>query len=63
MYFCSAYGCYFFVTWLPTYLVDEHGLTVEQSGRYSAVPLLGAPSLTVRGHVLGLAGTAGGAAW
>ena len=40
MYFCSAYGFYFFVTWLPTYLVDEHGLTLERSGLYSAIPLL-----------------------
>ena len=40
MYFCSAYGFYFFVTWLPTYLMDEHGLTLERSGIYSAIPLL-----------------------
>ena len=39
MYFCSAYGFFFFVTWLPTYLMDEHGLTLGQSGLYSAVPL------------------------
>ncbi len=40
MYFCSAYGFYFFVTWLPTYLMEEHGLTLERSGLYSAIPLL-----------------------
>ena len=40
MYFCSAYGFFFFVTWLPTYLMDEHGLSLEQSGLYSAIPLL-----------------------
>lgn len=40
MYFCSAYGFYFFVTWLPTYLMDEHGLTLERSGVYAALPLL-----------------------
>ncbi len=39
MYFCSAYGFFFFVTWLPTYLVEEHGLTLERSGWYAAVPL------------------------
>lgn len=39
MYFCSAYGFFFFVTWLPTYLMDEHGLTLERSGVYSAIPL------------------------
>ncbi len=39
MYFCSAFGFFFFVTWLPTYLMDEHGLTLERSGWYSALPL------------------------
>lgn len=39
MYFCSAYGFFFFVTWLPTYLMDEYGLTLERSGLYSAIPL------------------------
>lgn len=39
MYFCSAYGFYFYVTWLPTYLMREHGLTLQQSGLYAALPL------------------------
>ena len=39
MYFCSAYGFFFFVTWLPTYLMNEHGLTLERSGLYSGIPL------------------------
>jgi MFS family permease len=39
MYFCSAYGFFFFVTWLPTYLMEEHGLTLERSGWYSTLPL------------------------
>ncbi len=39
MYFCSAYGFFFFVTWLPTYLMEEHGLSLERSGWYSAMPL------------------------
>jgi ACS family glucarate transporter-like MFS transporter len=39
MYFCSAYGFYFFVTWLPTFLMQDHGLTLEKSGFYSALPL------------------------
>lgn len=39
MYFCSAYGFFFFVTWLPTYLTEEYGLTLERSGWYSAGPL------------------------
>ena len=48
-YFCSAYGFYFFVTWLPTYLMDEHGLTLEQSGLYPAVPLLAGAVACVSG--------------
>lgn len=39
MYFCSAYGFFFFVTWLPTYLMQEHGLTLQRSGFYSGLPL------------------------
>ncbi len=39
MYFCSAYGFFFFVTWLPTFLMQDHGLTLEKSGLYAALPL------------------------
>ncbi|MBK9171339.1 MAG: MFS transporter [Bryobacterales bacterium] len=39
MYFCSAYGFYFFVTWLPTFLMREHGMTLERSGLMAALPL------------------------
>ena len=39
MYFCSAYGFFFFVTWLPTYLMEEHGLTLQRSGFYASLPL------------------------
>ncbi|MEZ5399389.1 MAG: MFS transporter [Bryobacteraceae bacterium] len=39
-YFASGFGFQFFVTWLPTYLTKEHGLTLERSGVYSALPLL-----------------------
>ncbi len=49
MYFCSAYGFFFFVTWLPTYLMDEHGLTLQQSGLYSAMPLLAGAAACVSG--------------
>ena len=52
MYFCSAYGFFFFVTWLPTYLIQEHGLTLERSGWYSAFPLAaGAVACLVGGSV------------
>jgi sugar phosphate permease len=39
MYFTSAYGVYFFITWMPTYLMEDHGLTLQRSGIYAAMPL------------------------
>lgn len=39
MYFCSAYGSFFFVTWMPTYLMEEHGLTLERSGWLAGLPM------------------------
>lgn len=39
MYFCSAYGFQFFVTWMPTFLMKEHGLSLQRSGLLSAFPL------------------------
>ena len=52
MYFCSAYGFFFFVTWLPTYLMDEHGLSLGSSGLYSAIPLFaGAIACVVGGSL------------
>ncbi len=38
-YFASGFGFQFFVTWLPTYLIREHGLSLEQSGVLSSFPL------------------------
>ena len=40
-YFCSGFGFQFFVTWLPTYLTKEYGLTLTRSGFYSGLPLAG----------------------
>jgi nitrate/nitrite transporter NarK len=39
MYFTTGYGFWFFLTWMPTYLIREHGLSLETSGLYSAAPL------------------------
>jgi MFS transporter, ACS family, glucarate transporter len=39
-YFLSGFGFQFFVTWLPTYLMREHGLTLARSGLYASLPLL-----------------------
>src|SRR5262249_28493790 len=36
----SGFGFQFFVTWLPTFLTREHGLTLTQSGLYASLPLL-----------------------
>ncbi len=39
MYFCPAYGFWFFVTWLPTFLIKDHGLDLHRSGFYAMLPL------------------------
>jgi MFS transporter, ACS family, glucarate transporter len=39
-YFASGFGFQFFVTWLPTFLMKEHGLSLRQSGLYASLPLL-----------------------
>ena len=38
-YFASGFGFQFFVTWLPTYLIREHGLTLQRSGILASFPL------------------------
>ena len=38
-YFASGFGFQFFVTWLPTYLIREHGSTLQKSGVLSGLPL------------------------
>jgi MFS transporter, ACS family, glucarate transporter len=42
MYFTQAYGFYFNITWLPTYLARDRGLTVERLGVMAGV-LAGLP--------------------
>jgi len=44
---CAVYATYFFLTWLPSYLQAEKGLTVMSSGFYTAVPYLGAAVLAI----------------
>ena len=41
MYFCAAYGFYFLSTWLPTFLIKDHGLSLQRSGLYAGMPLAG----------------------
>jgi len=38
-YFASGFGFQFFVTWLPTYFMREHGLSLQKSGMFAALPL------------------------
>jgi len=38
-YFASGFGFQFFVTWLPTYFMREHGLTLQRSGVFASLPL------------------------
>jgi MFS family permease len=39
MYFATSYGFWFFLTWMPTYLMKEQGLNASETGLYSALPL------------------------
>ena len=39
-WFCYSYGFYFYLTWLPTYLRQEHGLDLRKSAMLAGLPLL-----------------------
>src|SRR5579871_2994403 len=41
-FFCFNYVQYFFLTWLPSYLVDAQHLDVKQMSVVSIIPWLGA---------------------
>jgi MFS family permease len=49
MYVGNAYAFYFCITWLPTYLVERHGVTRGSLGFYAGLPL----TLSVIGDFLG----------
>lgn len=38
-YFCVAYGWYFYITWLPTYLQEAKGLSLERTAFLAGFPL------------------------
>jgi len=40
MYMGAIYGWYFYLTWLPTYLLRAHGFDLKQVGWLAALPLL-----------------------
>jgi len=38
-YFCMSYGWYFYITWLPTYLREAKGVSLEKSALLATMPL------------------------
>jgi MFS family permease len=40
MYFCAIYGWYFYITWLPTYLLRGRGFDFQAMGWLASLPLL-----------------------
>ena len=51
-YFASGFGFQFFVTWLPTYFMREHGLTLQRSGVFASLPLAGGALGCLMGGVI-----------
>ncbi len=41
MYAGTIYGWYFYLTWLPTYLLEARGFNMKSMGWFSAAPLIG----------------------
>ena len=39
MYSATSYGFWFLLTWLPTYLIQQHGVSPRRAGIYAALPL------------------------
>jgi MFS transporter, ACS family, glucarate transporter len=51
-YFCSSYGWYFYITWLPTYLKEARGLQLGASALFGILPLfLGGLGSLVSGFI------------
>ncbi|MFB3825243.1 MAG: MFS transporter [Bryobacteraceae bacterium] len=40
MYFTNAYGFYFYITWLPTYLEKQRGFSAGMLGIFAGLPLI-----------------------
>lgn len=38
-YSATSYGFWFLLTWLPTYLIQQHGVSPRRAGIYAALPL------------------------
>jgi nitrate/nitrite transporter NarK len=52
MYFGAIYGWYFYLTWLPTYLLRARGFDLTAVGWLAALPLLGIATGSLAGGVL-----------
>jgi MFS transporter, ACS family, glucarate transporter len=52
MYFASAYGFWFLLTWLPTFLMRQYQISPQRAGLYAALPLaIGAVSSVLGGSL------------
>ena len=49
MYLPNSYALYFCITWLPTYLSEQHGFKAASLGIFAGLPLM----LSVAGDLLG----------
>ena len=38
-YYCLSHGWYFYITWLPTYLLEARGVSLQESAVLSGLPL------------------------
>src|SRR5262245_19731088 len=52
MYFGAIYGWYFYLTWLPTYLLRGRGFDLSAVGWLAALPLIGIASGSLLGGLL-----------
>jgi MFS family permease len=53
MYFGAIYGWYFYLTWLPTYLMRARGFDLRAAGWLAALPLLSIAAGSLLGGALG----------
>jgi MFS transporter, ACS family, glucarate transporter len=52
MYFCAIYGWYFYITWLPTYLLRARGFDLREVGWLAAAPLAAIAAGSLAGGAL-----------
>lgn len=52
MYSCYSFGLYFYLTWLPTYLLNARGVALSAIGFWAGLPLLVGAASNVAGGFL-----------